>query len=89
MLRSATGEIPPYVPRQLSHGFSFSFNADGARAVGAELERRGVSLTRRQPGRHPMLRLVEDFVQRASSGLVTVMILLSTHIRSRVQLLTK
>src|SRR5947209_1213327 len=40
-LRGEAAELPLVEPRWISHAFSFPFNAGGARAMGAELERRG------------------------------------------------
>jgi hypothetical protein len=40
-LRSAAAELPLTELRCVSHSFSFLFNAEGARAVGAELKRLG------------------------------------------------
>jgi hypothetical protein len=42
-VRAASVELPPEVPRLVSHSFSFVFSREGARAVGAEFRRQGFS----------------------------------------------
>ncbi|MDH5199097.1 MAG: ribonuclease E inhibitor RraB [Gemmatimonadota bacterium] len=38
-IRAASVELPADAPRAVSHSFSFVFNPEGARALGAELRR--------------------------------------------------